>query len=87
MHGNELENDEMFIDIYHMNISFLMLCQKMIDADTRRAQYYLGITETQSRQLRSLTLPQLILLARGKDLLCKFQASESMMLDAVIKSS
>lgn len=87
MHVDEMENDEMCIDIYHMNISFLMLCQKMIGKDTCRAQYYLGISESQVNQIRVLTIPQLILLSGGKELLCKFETSESEMLDVLMNSS
>lgn len=87
MHKNEIVNDEMFTDIYHMNISFLMLCQKMIGADARRAQYYLGLSETQIIQLRALTLPQLILLGEGGGLLFKIRTSEAVKLDALTNNS
>ncbi|WP_449547335.1 flagellar transcriptional regulator FlhD [Lelliottia amnigena] len=86
MHKNEIDN-EIYIDIYHMNISFLMLCQKMIEADNLRAQYYLGVSEKQMSQLRALTLPQLILLAGGSELLCKFESSDSDILEALKNNS
>ncbi|MBM0911863.1 flagellar transcriptional regulator FlhD, partial [Escherichia coli] len=57
-------------NIYEINLSYLLLAQRLIVQDKASAMFRLGINEEMATTLAALTLPQMVKLAATKQLVC-----------------
>lgn len=73
--------------IYDINLSYLLLAQRLIKEEKASAMFRLGITEETSDSLISLTLPQLVKLAETNQLICNFRFNNSETIEQLTKES
>lgn len=59
--------------IHDINLSYLLLAQKLISQDKASAMFRLGIGEEMAFVLGGLTLPQIMKLAETNQLVCQFR--------------
>ena len=59
--------------IYDINLSYLLLSQRLINEDKPSAMFRLGISEEMSSVLAALTLPEMVKLAETNQLICQFR--------------
>ncbi|CAK9884792.1 MAG: Flagellar transcriptional regulator FlhD [Candidatus Erwinia impunctatus] len=59
--------------IYDINLSYLLLSQRLINEDKASAMFRLGITEEMAAALAALTLPEMVKLAETNQLICQFR--------------
>ena len=62
--------------ILEANLSYLMLAQSLIRADRDQALYRLGISEDTARLIERLTPAQVMKIASGNTLLCRFRMDD-----------
>lgn len=73
--------------IYEINLSYLLLAQRLIKQDRYAACFTLGISDARIDILQDLTLPQLIHLASMDRLICQLRIDSVETLNAVTKRS
>lgn len=73
--------------IYELNLSYLLLAQRLIKQDRYAACFTLGINDERIDILQDLTLPQLIHLASMDRLICQLRVDNSATLNSVTKNS
>lgn len=54
---------ELLKHIYDINLSYLLLAQRLINQEKASAMFRLGISDSMADALKELTLPQLVKLA------------------------
>ncbi|WP_410015421.1 flagellar transcriptional regulator FlhD [Sodalis sp. C49] len=59
--------------VYDINLSYLLLAQRLINQEKASAMFRLGINDTMADVLLKLTLPQMVKLAETNQLLCLFR--------------
>nr|WP_113866772.1 MULTISPECIES: flagellar transcriptional regulator FlhD [Brenneria]MCV9880409.1 flagellar transcriptional regulator FlhD [Brenneria izbisi]MCV9883763.1 flagellar transcriptional regulator FlhD [Brenneria izbisi]NMN91138.1 flagellar transcriptional activator FlhD [Brenneria salicis ATCC 15712 = DSM 30166]RBP62334.1 flagellar transcriptional activator FlhD [Brenneria salicis ATCC 15712 = DSM 30166]RLM30577.1 flagellar transcriptional activator FlhD [Brenneria salicis ATCC 15712 = DSM 30166] len=64
---------ELLKHIYDINLSYLLLAQRLINDEKASAMFRLGIDETMADVLMQLTLPQMVKLAETNQLICHFR--------------
>jgi flagellar transcriptional activator FlhD len=64
---------ELLKHIYDINLSYLLLAQRLINDDKASAMFRLGIDNAMADALSQLTLPQMVKLAETNQLLCQFR--------------
>ena len=69
-------SEELTTEIREANLTYLMLAQSLIRADRAQAQFRLGMSEEAITLISQLSPAQLLKVASGDSLLCKFRASE-----------
>ena len=67
--------------IRELNLSYLMLAQQMLREDREAAMFRLGIGGDVAELLEEMAPAQLVKMASGQMLLCRFRFDESMMFD------
>lgn len=70
--------DRLIAEIRDSNLSYLILAQRLIRADKVQALYRLGISEDVASLLDALTPTQMIKIASGNTLMCRFRFDEEM---------
>jgi flagellar transcriptional activator FlhD len=65
-----MNSEQMMTEIREVNLTYLMLAQRMIRDDPAQALYRLGISEEVAELLSSITSGQLLKIASGSVLLC-----------------
>ena len=65
--------DQILNEIREANLSYLMLAQSLIRADREQALFRLGISEESAALIALLTPAQMMKIASGNTLLCKFR--------------
>ena len=70
--------DQILTEIREANLSYLMLAQSLIRSDREQALYRLGISEESAAMLAMLTPAQMMKVASGNTLLCRFRADDDM---------
>jgi flagellar transcriptional activator FlhD len=68
--------DQILAEIREANLSYLMLAQSLIRADREQALYRLGISEECASLIALLTPAQMMKIASGNTLLCRFRMDE-----------
>ncbi len=63
-------------DISNLNLSYLLLAQRMVKDDAAMAMYRLGISREMADLLGGLTLSQIVKLAASNLVLCRFRFDE-----------
>ena len=68
---------ELLKHIYDLNLSYLLLAQRLINQDKASAMFRLGVDETMADTLAHLTLPEMVKLAETNQLVCQFRFSDT----------
>ena len=70
--------DQILAEIREANLSYLMLAQSLIRSDREQALYRLGISEDTAAMISLLTPAQMMKIAAGNTLLCKFRMDDEL---------
>ena len=70
-------------EISEVNLSYLLLTQRMLKEDRPSAMYRMGISKELADLLESLSLSQLIKLASSSSLLCRFRFDDHTILSSL----
>ena len=73
-----MNTDQILAEIREANLSYLMLAQSLIRVDTEQALYRLGVSEDTARLIGTLTPAQMMKIASGNMLLCRFRMDDDM---------
>jgi flagellar transcriptional activator FlhD len=75
---NTMNADQILTEIREANLSYLMLAQSLIRSDREQALYRLGITEESAAMIGLLTPAQMMKVAAGNTLLCRFRMDDDL---------
>ena len=70
--------DQILSEIREANLSYLMLAQSLIRADREQALYRLGISEESAEMIAMLAPSQMMKIASGNTLLCRFRMDDDL---------
>ena len=70
--------EQILAEIREANLSYLMLAQSLIRADREQALYRLGISEETAQMIGALTPAQMMKIASGNTLLCRFRMDDDL---------
>jgi flagellar transcriptional activator FlhD len=70
--------DQILSEIREANLSYLMLAQSLIRSDREQALYRLGISEESASMIALLAPSQMMKIASGNTLLCRFRMDDDM---------
>jgi flagellar transcriptional activator FlhD len=70
--------DQTLNEIRDANLSYLMLAQNLIRADRESALYRLGISEDTAAMISLMSSAQMMKIASGNTLLCRFRMDDDM---------
>ena len=73
--------------IQDLNLSYLLLAQRLIREDKIAAGFRLGLNETTMDSLRDLTLPQLIKLSSTGQLISRLRIDNDAVIECLTKDS
>lgn len=73
--------------IYDINLSYLLLAQKLISQEKASAMFRLGISEAMATALANLSLPQLVKLAETNQLICQFRFENCQTIETLTRDS
>ena len=72
-----MHTSELLKHIYDINLSYLLLAQRLISQDKASAMFRLGITDDMAATLGELTLPQMVKSAETNQLICQFRFNDN----------
>lgn len=75
--------DNILAEIREVNLSYLLLAQRLLNEDYSGAMFRLGFSAEVADLLRRLTLSQTVKLASSSSLLCRFRFDEGSLLAAL----
>ena len=78
---------ELLKHIYDINLSYLLLAQRLINDEKASAMFRLGIDDVMADALGQLTLPQMVKLAEPNQLLCQFRFDDSKTIERLTQES
>jgi len=70
--------EQILAEIREANLAYLMLAQTLIRTDREQALYRLGVSETTAQMISSLTSAQMMKIAAGNTLLCRFRMDDDL---------
>jgi len=70
--------EQILAEIREANLSYLMLAQSLIRSDREQALYRLGISEDTATLIGMLTPAQIMKIAAGNTLLCRFRMDDDL---------
>ena len=73
-----MNSDQILAEIREDNLSYLMLAQSLIRTDREQALYRLGISEETATLLNTLSPAQMMKMASGNTLLCRFRMDDDL---------
>ena len=73
-----MTSDQILAEIREANLSYLMLAQSLIRTDRDQALFRLGINEDTAALIGTLTPSQMMKIAGGNTLLCRFRMDDDM---------
>jgi flagellar transcriptional activator FlhD len=73
-----MTSDQILAEIREANLSYLMLAQSLIRHDREQALFRLGISEDNAKLITTLTPSQMMKIAAGNTLLCRFRMDDDM---------
>jgi flagellar transcriptional activator FlhD len=71
-----MTSEQILAEIREANLSYLMLAQSLIRTDRDQALYRLGISEDTAATISKLTPAQMMKIAGGNTLLCRFRMDD-----------
>ncbi len=72
------QDERLLAEIREANLSYLILAQRLLRADRVQALYRLGISEEVASLVETLSPTQMIRVASGNVLMCRFRFDEEM---------
>ncbi|QCR35757.1 flagellar transcriptional regulator FlhD [Nissabacter sp. SGAir0207] len=82
-----MDMSELLKHIYDINLSYLLLAQRLINDEKDSAMFRLGIDEAMADALAQLTLPQMVKLAETNQLLCQFRFDDHTSISRLTQAS
>ncbi len=73
-----MNTDQILTEIREANLSYLMLAQSLIRSDREQALFRLGISEESAAMLALLSPAQMMKIASGSTLLCRFRMDDEL---------
>lgn len=73
-----MQPEQLLEEIREANMGYLMLAQHMISADLPQALYRLGLSEEVANVISGLTAGQLMKVASGNMLMCRFRFDDEL---------
>lgn len=73
-----MNTEQILAEIREANLSYLMLAQSLIRADRDQALYRLGVSEETANVIGCLTPAQMMKIASGNTLLCRFRMDDDL---------
>lgn len=71
-----MTTDQMQTEIREANMTYLMLAQNLIRQDKAEALFRLGMSEESANLIGALSLAQILKIASGNMLLCRFRVDD-----------
>ncbi|MDE2372357.1 MAG: flagellar transcriptional regulator FlhD [Burkholderiales bacterium] len=71
-----MTSDQILAEIREANLSYLMLAQSLVRIDREQALFRLGVSEETAALIGSLTPAQMMKIANGNTLLCRFRMDD-----------
>ena len=71
-----MTSEQILAEIREANLSYLMLAQSLIRADRDQALFRLGVSEDTAELIGTLTPSQMMRIAAGNTLLCRFRMDD-----------
>ena len=71
-----MNTEQILSEIREANLSYLMLAQSLIRTDREQALYRLGVNDDTATMISSLTPAQMMKIAAGNTLLCRFRMDD-----------
>jgi flagellar transcriptional activator FlhD len=73
-----MTSDQILAEIREANLSYLMLAQSLIRHDKEQALFRLGLSEDNANLINTMTPAQMMKIASGNTLLCRFRMDDDM---------
>jgi flagellar transcriptional activator FlhD len=73
-----MDTNQILAEIREANLSYMMLAQSLIRADREQALFRLGISEETANLMATLTPAQMMKIATGNTLLCRFRMDDDL---------
>ena len=73
-----MTSDQILAEIREANLSYLMLAQSLIRIDRDQALFRLGVSEDTATIIGTLTPAQMMKIAGGNTLLCRFRMDDDL---------
>lgn len=73
-----MNTDQILAEIREANLSYLMLAQSLIRSDREQALFRLGISDETAGMIGALTPAQMMKIASGSTLLCRFRMDDDL---------
>ena len=71
-----MKTEQILAEIREANLSYLMLAQSLIRSDREQALFRLGVTEETAALIGTLPSAQMMKIAAGNTLLCRFRMDD-----------
>ncbi|MBU6258420.1 MAG: flagellar transcriptional regulator FlhD [Burkholderiales bacterium] len=71
-----MTSDQILAEIREANLSYLMLAQSLVRIDREQALFRLGVSEETATLIGALTPAQMMKIANGNTLLCRFRMDD-----------
>lgn len=82
-----MNTSELLKNIYDINLSYLLLAQRLIIQEKASAMFRLGINDEMAETLLKLTMPQMVKLAETNQLLCAFRFDDHQSINQLTQES
>lgn len=82
-----MHTSELLKHIYDINLSYLLLAQRLIVQDKASAMFRLGVSEEMAITLAALTLPEMVKLAETNQLVCHFRFDDQQTITRLTQDS
>ena len=76
-------NSEMLTEIREVNLSYLLLAQRLLREDKQTGMFRMGISDQLADVLASLSLAQTVKLAASSQVLCRFRFDDHAILSSL----
>ena len=73
-----MNSEQILAEIREANLSYLMLAQSLIRTDREQALFRLGVSDETAALIGALTSAQMMKVAGGNTLLCRFRMDDDM---------
>ncbi len=73
-----MNTEQILAEIREANLSYLMLAQSLIRSDKEQALFRLGVSEETAALIGALSPAQMMKVATGNTLLCRFRMDDDM---------
>ena len=74
-----MDTNQILAEIREANLSYMMLAQSLIRADREQALFRLGISEESAALIEQLSPAQMLRIAQGNMLICRFRFDDAML--------